>query len=126
MLVARIADAPRVVVHRTLVLAAFVCCTLVLASFALFARDQLARASAHQQSELVATAPAGRGTPGTAHGHEQPRRFIDGAARALTSPFDAIVHSDSQWVRRGLPTLLALLAYGVGLGYLARYSSGLS
>jgi hypothetical protein len=57
--------------------------------------------------------------------HSQPRLFIDNAASALTSPFRSLVQSDSQWVERGLPTILALLVYGVGIGYLARFSRGL-
>jgi hypothetical protein len=36
------------------------------------------------------------------------------------------VNSRSQWVLHIVPMLLALLVYGVGLGYLARYSSGLA
>jgi hypothetical protein len=31
------------------------------------------------------------------------------------------VQSRSDWVSRGVPTLLALLVYGLGLGFLARY-----
>jgi hypothetical protein len=100
---------------------AFICCALVVVSFALFARDQMAGASAHQQSALVAgavaTAPAGAST----QRHAEPRRVIDGAAKVLTMPFDAIVPSNNQWVKRGLPTMFALIVYGVGLGYLARH-----
>jgi hypothetical protein len=44
----------------------------------------------------------------------------------LTSPFRSIVQSDSQWVLHGVPTIFALLVYGVGLGYLARFSRGTS
>jgi hypothetical protein len=107
-----------------LVLVAYVCCGLVVASFVMFARDQISGASIHQQNEIAVGAPHDPGvTPvGTRYG--QPRRFIDGAARALTAPFRSIVQSDSEWVLHSVPTLFALLVYGVGLGYLARYSSG--
>jgi hypothetical protein len=115
------ADTHRVI-HRALVLAACACCGLVLCSFALFARDQLAGASAHQQNELIYGSAKG---PSTTH-HRQPRRFIDSAAHDLTSPFSAIVQSDNRWVLNGVPTFFALLVYGLGLGYLARYSSGMS
>jgi hypothetical protein len=115
------------VIHRSLVLTALGCCGLVLASFALFARDQIAGASKHQQNALVAGAPASTPPPAVRHHVKgQPRRFIDGAARTLTSPFDSIVHSDNQWVLHGVPLMFALLLYGVGIGYLARYSRGLS
>jgi hypothetical protein len=114
------------VIHRVLVLAAFMCCGIVIVSFTLFARDQLAGASKHQQNELVSAAPASPPPAVANRSPGQPRRFIDGAARALTSPFRSIVQSDSQWVLHGVPTIFALLVYGVGLGYLARFSRGMS
>jgi hypothetical protein len=123
-------DTPRAdndtVLHRALVLIALVCSGLIVASFALFVRDQVSGASKHQQNALATRAP--NPPPLTQVGHQkaQPRRFIDGAASTLTSPFTSIVQSDSQWVLHGLPTLFALLVYGGGIGYLARYSQGLS
>jgi hypothetical protein len=116
------------VVHRFLVMAAVGCSLLVLASFGLFARDQLAGASKNQQTALAAgVSPSAVTMPARkVHRAAQPRRFIDGAARVLTSPFRSIVQSSSEWVLNGFPTILALLVYGFGLGYLARYSRGLS
>ena len=116
----------RGVISRILRLAAFACCALIVLSFAMFARDQMAGASAHQQTELVAGAGATAGSGAATKPHAQPRRFIDSAARALTSPFDAIVQSSNAWVKHGLPAVFAMIVYGLGLGYLARYSSGLS
>ena len=124
--------------NRLLGTASWICCALVALSFGLFALDQLAGASHSQVSQLVAGTPGGATAqspsgdvtgstpPATQHGPGQPRRFIDGAARALTSPFTGIVSSDSVWISRGVPTLIALAAYGLGLGYLARYSAGRS
>jgi hypothetical protein len=100
------------------------CCGLVLLSFGMFARDELAGASANQQNAIatnVATKPA-VAPPATHHG--QPRRFIDGAAKALISPFTSIVQSSDQWVSHGIPAFFGLLVYGFGLGFLARYSRG--
>ena len=37
----------------------------------------------------------------------------------LLAPFADLIDSDSAWVMHGLPALLALLLYGVGLGFLA-------
>jgi hypothetical protein len=121
MLIAREVDT-RTVISRALRLTAFACCLLVVASFAMFARDQMAGASQHQQTELVAGAhpTAASSTPVK---HAQPRRAIDDAAKVLTRPFDAIVQSSNAWVKRGLPALFALLVYGLGLGYLARFSA---
>ena len=125
MLVAPAAD-DQSVVHRALVTCAFACCVLVLASFGLFARDQVSGASKHQVAEIASGAPTSPGVTPTASHHAQPRRFIDGAARALSSPFHSLIQSNSQWVQRGFATICALLVYGLGLGYLARYSRGLT
>jgi hypothetical protein len=110
------------VISRVFRWTAFVCCALVVASFAMFARDQMAGASQHQQTELVAGAhPASVSNAPVKHA--QPRRFIDSAAKVLTTPFAAIVQSTNLWVKHGLPALFALLVYGLGLGYLARFSA---
>jgi len=108
------------------VIVAFVCCALCFTSFALFARDQLAGASEQQQQELV-SGPATASNPQPARPEKaQPRRFIDGAAKTLTSPFRSLVSANSVWVQELVPTLCAFLVYGVGLGYLARYSRGIA
>jgi hypothetical protein len=60
---------------------------------------------------------------GTPVKHAEPRRFIDDAANVLTKPFEAIVQSSNLWVSHGLPALFALLVYGLGLGYLGRFSA---
>lgn len=110
-------------VYRALVLCALICCTLVTLSFALFAVDEASSASRQQVTQLAtgnttvpATPPAQPAKPA------QPRRFIDGAARTLTSPFRSLLSSSSQWTTEIFSTLVALLVYGLGLGYLARFS----
>jgi hypothetical protein len=117
------------VIYRVIKLVTFACCALVVMSFAMFARDQMAGASERQTVALIpgsaAAAAAAGGAPATPR-HGQPRRFIDGAAKTLTAPFNAIVQSSNAWVEHGLPALFALLVYGLGLGYLARYSAGLA
>ena len=122
MLIAPEVDTGRVI-SRVLRLTAFVCCALVVASFAMFARDQMAGASQHQQTELVAGTSPSTASSGPVKPHAQPRRFIDDAANVLTTPFHAIVQSTNLWVKHGVPALFALLAYGLGLGYLARFSA---
>jgi hypothetical protein len=43
----------------------------------------------------------------------------------LLSPFAGLTDSSkSKWVRRSIPALIALLIYGFGGGYLARFASG--
>jgi hypothetical protein len=110
------------VVYRALVTSATVCCALVFASFGLFADDQISGASKHQVTEIASGQPTSPGvTPGSTR-HSAVRRFIDGAARTLTTPFRSLVQSSSQWVHEIFVTVCALLVYGLGLGYLARYS----
>jgi hypothetical protein len=111
--------------HRVLVLTSFACCALVALSFTMFARDQLAGASAHQQHEILTGNPPRPTSVPVQKVHGQPRRFIDDAARRLTSPFDSLVTSHNTWALRALPSLLALLVFGFGLGFLARYASGI-
>jgi hypothetical protein len=110
------------VIHRVLALSAYICCALVIVSFALFARDQFAGASENQTSAIVAGQPATPTAVPVATHHGQPRRFIDDAASALTSPFRSLMRTDSHWAIEIEETLLALLVYGAGLGFLARYA----
>ena len=43
---------------------------------------------------------------------------------SVPAPFRAVLHSGSDWVQHGFATVCALLLYGLGLGYLARWSQG--
>jgi hypothetical protein len=112
---------PERVLRGALRFTSFLCCALVLASFAVFTNDQLADASAHQQSEIASGATV---TPSTTVAHGQPWRFVDDAASRLTAPFDSIVPTHNVWVSHGTTLLFALLVYGLGLGWVARFSSG--
>ena len=95
---------------------------LVLASFALFALDRFGSASARQQASIAETGGLTRPEP---RASAQPRRFVDGSARALLSPFAGLETTGGAWGRRTVPTLLALLVYGFGLSVLARSARGL-
>jgi hypothetical protein len=99
-------------------------CAIVIVSFAIFAVNQTSSASAQQQEALKGTngGPAAASTPAATPAHENTvHRTIDEAASELTSPFSGITAgSTSQWAVRGVGTVMALLVYGVGLGYLAR------
>jgi hypothetical protein len=91
-------------------------CLIVVVSFAFFAVGQTSTASTHQQNELSGTVTR------TQPAHKSAvHRVIEEASGTLTSPFSAITSgSSSQWVVRGVGTLMALLVYGVGIGYVAR------
>ena len=109
--------------HRFLASVSFVCCVLIIASFAFFAVDQVSGASSQQVAEIstpVTSSPAKQ-----AH-HGALRRFVDDAARDLTYPFHSLARTSSDWANELLLLVLGLTIYGVGLGYLARYSSGMA
>jgi hypothetical protein len=99
-----------------------IACLVVIASFMLFAIDQTSSASTRQQQALSGTNGGPIAAPVTRSGHEgEVHRTIDEVASKLTSPFSAITAgSTSQWVIRGAGTLMSLLVYGVGVGFLAR------
>ena len=106
--------------------ASLLCCAFVIASFFLFAVGQTSHASQGQAS-AIANGTVG-GTPSVAapplRREHQPRRLIDQVAQKLESPFTHIVSTRSAWVTRIVPTLAALLIYGFGLSYLARWAAG--
>ena len=111
-------------VSRGLVLCSYICCALVIASFALFARDQLSGASKHQVAQIASGTPTSPSVTPTGPHHDGARRFIDNASNALTSPFRSVFQSSSQWGKRLFALICAILVYGIGLGYLARYARG--
>jgi hypothetical protein len=98
-------------------------CAIVIVSFAIFAVNQTSSASTQQQEALKGTngGPAASSTPAAPSHENAVHEAIDEAAGKLTSPFSGITAgSTSQWAVRGVGTVMALLVYGVGLGYLAR------
>jgi hypothetical protein len=115
-------------------LASVVLCLIVVASFVLFVVDQTGSASAHQQAELSHDAtpnalagpgqqPTGAEDPGKWHSGSagSPRRTIDEAAEAVTSPFSFATEStSSEWLSRGIALALTLIVYGFGLAFVAR------
>jgi hypothetical protein len=111
-------------------LAAIVMSGFVLFGFAFFASDELDRGSKTQQRALsneiegvtenpdpIARTSADEAAREAAHSTF--REVIDDVNDVLLGPFVDIVDSDDVWVERGVPTLMALLLYGVGLGFLA-------
>jgi hypothetical protein len=111
-------------------LVAIVASGIVVLGFAYFATDELSRESQNQQNRIdkeltgalddpTPIAP----TPGQEAERERVnggfREVVDDANDVLLGPFTGIVDSDDRWVTHGLPALLALLLYGLGLGTLA-------
>jgi hypothetical protein len=111
-------------------LVAIVASGLVLLGFAYFATDEMSRGSEHQQNAL-ANELAGIEDPAPiapSNELEAEREKINGPMREvvedandlLLGPFtDLVEGSNDRWVRHGVPALLALLLYGLGLGMLA-------
>jgi hypothetical protein len=111
--------------------AAFVASAIVLVSFGLFAIDETRDAS-NRSVAGIAGLEATRAADPTAseerareRAHSKPREVIDDADDILVTPFAPVTaDSSSSWARRGIPTLLALIVYGFGLAFLARFMHG--
>jgi hypothetical protein len=110
---------------------------VVLASFAMFAVDQAQNGSKQQVSKLAgelgptsATADVNSPDPSPKTErqrekmHGQVREAIDDADDVLIKPFAGAVDSNSIWMQRGIPALLAFLLFGVGLRIAAAYLPG--
>ncbi len=110
---------------RILRLVSLAICLIAIGSFAAFAFDQTSSASKHQQAEVNAAAPPGLQTITT--GSSSPgrqsglREALDKASSTLSSPFSGVTaSSSSEWTIHAVDTLLMVLVYGFGLGFLAR------
>jgi hypothetical protein len=103
---------------RLIRLASLVICAIVIASFAIFALNQTKAASKHQTEEVTGASASGA----SANAHESSlHKAIDNASDDFTSPFaSAVSGSSSEWLTRGVKLFLALLVYGVGVGFVAR------
>jgi hypothetical protein len=111
--------------------AAIVASALVVLSFALFAIDETRDAASQSAAAVAGLEATGSSEPSASEerarerAHGDVREAIDDANDVLVSPFAFVVDSSgSSWVRRGVPALLALLLYGYGVSFLARYARG--
>ena len=103
---------------------------IVLLGFAFFAVDEMDRGSKTQQNLLDREVKGAQydpapiaPTPGEEAAREKVNgtihEVVDDANDVLLGPFTGIVDSSDRWVTHGVPTLLALLLYGLCLGTLA-------
>jgi len=91
---------------------------IIALSFVLFAAQEVNHAS-DRQSAAVAPGPDEESR--RASDHTAAREAIDDANDVVLAPFAGLVgDSGNAWVQRGIPALLGLLVYGLGLAYLAR------
>ena len=109
---------------------AITCSGLVILGFAYFATDELDRGSKTQQGKLekelsgevgdptpIAPTPAQEAAREKVNGGF--REAVDDANDVLLGPFTGLIDSNDRWVGHGVPAVLALLLYGLGLGTLA-------
>jgi hypothetical protein len=103
---------------------------LILLGFAYFATDELDRGSRTQQNKLESElkgdlkdpapiAPTAIQEAARERENGRFREAIDDSNDILLGPFKNIVDSNDRWVTHGVPAVLALLLYGLGLGTLA-------
>jgi hypothetical protein len=122
---------------------AIVVSLFVVVGFFAFAVDEMNRGSKTQQNALdrdlnienkgitindPSPAPTQERVREQQHGDV--REAIDDVNDVLLAPFASLIDSDNVWVNHGVPSLLALLIYGGGLGMVAnmmpkqRHTSG--
>jgi hypothetical protein len=102
------------------VLASRIVCLIVLAWFVVFAVGQSSTAATNQVDKLASgvSHPLPRPKPAK---ESTAKKTLNETAKAITSPFKALTSGiGSAWLSRGADTLLALLVYGFGVGFLAR------
>jgi len=104
---------------------------IVALSFALFAIDEAKSASDRTVLEIEGRAAAASPNPtgdeerARERAHGPVREAIDDANDVLVSPFAGLApDGGGTWARRGIPALAALVVYGLGLGFLARFARG--
>ncbi|HEY1538696.1 MAG TPA: hypothetical protein VGF63_04795 [Solirubrobacteraceae bacterium] len=113
--------------ERLLRFAAIACSLIIAISFAMFAVDESKSGSRHQVNELSSytqPAPSAAGEQAREQRDSAVREHIDDADDVLLKPFAGLVTSGGAILERGVPTVLGLLVYGFGLGYLARFMRG--
>lgn len=105
---------------KLLRLASLASCLIAVAWFVTFAVHQSSTAAAHQASEIYATPPSQ--TQPASQGQESGlKKMVNSAFKTLSSPFSGVLSgASSQWEIHIVETLIALLIYGLGLGFLAR------
>ena len=115
---------------RPIRIAAIVASVFVALGWGLFALDQ-ARGASNESVAGIKGDPATFSDPSPDQErarekvHSKPREFVDDVNDVLLAPFAWLTdQSGSQWVRRSIPALIALIVYGFGLGFLARFAAG--
>jgi hypothetical protein len=110
---------------RLIRIVAVVACLIIVVGFMAFASDEANKGSQKQVDKIGeamdAPAPAATAERARERQHGEVREKIDDANDLLLSPFTGVVSSKDPWVNRLIPTVLALLAYGLGLTLVANF-----
>ena len=115
---------------RPIRIAAIIASVFVVLGWGLFALDQARGASAESVAGIKGdpttfSDPSPDQERAREDAHSKPREFVDDVNDVLLSPFAGLTDSSgSKWVRRSIPALIALLVYGFGVSFLARYARG--
>jgi len=106
-------------------LVAVAACAIVALGFLAFAADESQKGSEAQVGKIATGNNTVDPTPREEEAREAEngpvREAIDDGSEALLSPFAGVVESENVWVTHLVPTVLALLVYGVLLMLLANY-----
>jgi hypothetical protein len=98
-----------------------IACLIVVASLVVFAVNKTKTASAHQQGMVTGSLRQSEGEADNGH-QSALHRKLDEISNTLTSPFaSAVEGSTSEWKIHLVKTALALLVYGLGVGFLVRF-----
>ncbi len=104
---------------------------LVVAGWGLFAVDEARNATDQTRTEIEGRRAARTADPSPEQerarelAHSDAREFVDDVNDVLLSPFAPVAEdASSRWVRRTVPAAIALLVYGLGVGFLARFAAG--
>jgi hypothetical protein len=104
---------------------------IVILSFVLFAVDETRAASQRTVDQIAGQRAAGEPDPtpkqerARERAHGRVRELIDDADDVLLAPFASLApRSSGTWVHRGVPTIAAVVVYGFGLSFLARFAKG--
>jgi hypothetical protein len=112
--------------------AAIISSSFIVLSFLFFATDQTSNASKNSVAGITGQSNVKDESitklPNPPRSVEKVRErendgfheFVDDVDDVLLSPFTSISNSNSIWIRRIVPGLIALLLYGLGGMYLAR------
>jgi hypothetical protein len=107
--------------------ASTIACAILVLSFGLFAIEQAKGGTKREVQKLGGIndpSPSAATERQREKQHGKVREAIDDADDVLIEPFAGVVNSGSIWAKRGVATLLALLAYGVLARILIGYLPG--